>query len=187
MSTLSKQIFYLFLVFILIFPSCQVDNNKADTEKHEAEELIDSGELINNEQLHSQLAFLISKLQESAQPTNIVSYTQKVPQIRFAETLGDRHLNGEAILMQEEFSPDFIKQNPDTLNQIAMFYYMVFKNSFPVSIADNFDEGYSTEHIHYPKRLFFKFEVFKNEFALEPWLIKEIVVCRTENGDLYTE
>lgn len=88
---------------------------------------------------------------------------------------------------QEDIPKEILENKPDTLSKLALARYKTYDHFFPKSIADNFEEGISTEHIHYPKKLIFRFMVFDNEFSETPYLVKEVIVRRTPNGELYTE
>lgn len=102
---------------------------------------------------------------------------------RYLEFPGDAHFNGKPMIQQEEIPKAIFEKNPDTLAKLAIDRYKSYDHFFPKSIADNFEEMKSTEHIHYPQELIFRFELFEKN-AIEPYLIKEIVVKRNSNGEL---
>ena len=105
---------------------------------------------------------------------------------RFNEFPGNNNFNGEPLIQQLEIKLKRLDVSPDTLKQIAKERYISFERYFPVSIADNFEEGISTEHIYYPE-LIFKFQVFEDEFASKPYLEKVITVKKENNGEFNIE
>ncbi len=113
---------------------------------------------------------------------------QKVPDVycRYLQFPGDDNFNGKPMTHQIEIKKEILESNPDTLKLNAVDNYSRFDMFFPVSIADNFDEGISTEIIHYTD-LIFRFEVFEDEFAAKPHTIKEITVRKKDNGELIAE
>jgi len=106
---------------------------------------------------------------------------------RFSEFPGNDHFNGKPLVQQLDLSKKTLEESPDTLSNLAMESYKGFEGSFPTSISCNFDEGTSKEHISYPKKLIFRFQIFENEFATKPYLTKDVVVKRTDEGVSYTE
>jgi hypothetical protein len=109
------------------------------------------------------------------------------PLLRYSDSPDDENFNGKPMTQQEDISKNILEKHPDTLSKIAIARYKAFDNFFPKSIADNFEKGISTEHIYYPEKLIFRFELFENEVSWEPYIVKEIIVRRNANGELYTE
>ncbi len=109
------------------------------------------------------------------------------PLLRYSDFPDDENFNGKPMTQQEDIPKNILEKYPDTLSKIAIARYKAFDIFFPKSIADNFEKGISTEHIYYPQKLIFRFELFENEVSLEPYIVKEIIVRRNPNGELYTE
>ena len=106
---------------------------------------------------------------------------------RYIEFPGDANFNGKPMTQQEEIPKEILEKHPDTLSKLAIARYKTYDNFFPKSIADNFEEMKSTEHIHYPKVLIFRFELFENKNANKPYHIEEVKVRRNPNGEIYSE
>jgi hypothetical protein len=109
------------------------------------------------------------------------------PLLRFSDFPDDENFNGKPMTQQEDIPKNILEKHPDTLSKIAIARYKTFDIFFPKSIADNFEKGISTEHIYYPQKLIFRFELFENEVSWKPYIVKEIIVRRNANGELYTE
>lgn len=109
------------------------------------------------------------------------------PATRFIDFPSDANFNGKPMTQQEEITKEILEKHPDTLSKLAIMRYKSYEHFFPKSIADNFENGISTEHIYYPEKLIFRFELFENEFSWTPYVIKEVIVRRNTNGELYTE
>lgn len=107
--------------------------------------------------------------------------------VRMIEFPSDDNFHGRPMVQQENIPAGIYKKNPDTLNKTAIARYKTYDHFFPKSIADNFENGTSTERIRYPEKLIFRFELFENDRAPKPYLIKDITVKRKPNGELYTE
>ena len=99
------------------------------------------------------------------------SFVQFAPQ--------DRHMNGEPLWQPVEMDPDVLAAHPDTLTGLATAYYRMAIPSFPVSIADDFERGVSTEHIDHPDHLTFRFELFATAWAEESYA-EHLVTVRYE-------
>ena len=112
---------------------------------------------------------------------------QKQSFARYIEFPSDNTFNGKPLTHQIEIAENVYKKFTDTLTNLALFNYKSYTNFFPKSISDNFEEGISTTHIHYPKKLIFRFQLFENEFSSSPYITKEITINRNVNGDLYAE
>ncbi|PKP17374.1 MAG: hypothetical protein CVU05_15645 [Bacteroidetes bacterium HGW-Bacteroidetes-21] len=105
---------------------------------------------------------------------------------RFSNFPTDKNFNGAPLVQQLEIPKHEIDQSPDTLFAIAIARYESYRNYFPVSIADNFEEGISTEHIHFMP-LIFNFQIFDNEYELKPFLVKQVTVHKEPNGQIVAE
>jgi hypothetical protein len=105
---------------------------------------------------------------------------------RYLEFPSDNNFNGKPMTQQLEIKQSVLKTSPDTLKQIAMERYSSYSSFFPVSISDNFEEGISTEHIHYTK-LTFRFLIFENEYSLKPYVEEFVTIKRESNGELVVE
>jgi hypothetical protein len=103
--------------------------------------------------------------------------------LRMVAFPSDRHFNGEPLIWQQDLALEVITAHPDTLKELAKQLYSSFTHSFPVSISDNFEEGISTKHIHYPK-LTFIFQVFENQYEAKYYLEKQYVVKGDVNGNI---
>jgi len=110
-----------------------------------------------------------------------ISYT------RYYEFPGDANFNGKPMTQQIEMSKKVYDNSTDTLRKLAIDHYKSYDYYFPKAIADNFDEGISTEMVMYPKKLIFRFELFEDEFAAKPYLIEEVTIRRNEAGEPYAE
>lgn len=124
---------------------------------------------------------------KSQNKSEIKTKAKNISQIRAIDFPNDAVLNGEPMTQQENISQDIFQRIPDTLTKLAIYRYKAYSNFFPKAIADNFEEGTSREIIMYPKKIVFRFELFENEFASEPYCIKNIIVNRNQNEELYTE
>lgn len=82
----------------------------------------------------------------------------------------DANLNGETILVQMELSESLLAAHPDTIKNYLKGVYMGQERNFPRSIADNFEQGISTEYISYTK-LNYRVELFENEYSRKPYKI----------------
>jgi hypothetical protein len=109
------------------------------------------------------------------------------PPVRYSDFPNDENFNGKPMTQQENISKAILEKYPDTLTKLAIARYKTYDHFFPKSIADNFEKGTSTERIHYPQKLIFRFELFENEVSWKPYVVKEVVVRRNTNGELYTE
>ncbi len=106
---------------------------------------------------------------------------------RFVEFPGDDNFNGKPLIQQVEISQKMLEKFPDTLKNLAISRYKTYEQYFPITIADNFDDGISTEIISFPEKLIFTFQLFEDEFSSKPYLIKDVVIKRNEKGELYAE
>lgn len=106
---------------------------------------------------------------------------------RIIEFPGDNAWNGNPMIQQLEMSSSIFNKFPDTLSRLAIDLYKSYEHFFPKAIADNFEEGISTEYVVHPKKLVFQFQVFKNNYQSKPYLIKEITIRRNENKEPYAE
>jgi len=117
----------------------------------------------------------------------MVSKHQKVltPQIRVSDQVSDAKFNGEKILLQEELTEKIFLVNPDTIKRFLKKQYLNQLRNFPRSIADNFEQGISTEHISYPK-LNYRVELFKDIYSQKPYKILEYS-ARKEGEEIIVE
>lgn len=123
----------------------------------------------------------------SVQPTSNLYVEKQIPVLtRYTEFPGNKNFNGKPMTNQVEIPNEVLQFNEDTLSQIAITSYKSYTGFFPVSIADDFENSISTEIILYPE-LIFRFEVFEDQFASKPYLIKEIVVLKDSNGDIISK
>jgi hypothetical protein len=107
------------------------------------------------------------KVSQIETETNKTRQIKPVPVARYVQYPGLAHCNGKALVHQLEMNKTILKNHADSLHKIAKLEYRGFEDYFPRSIADNFEEGISTEHIHYCDILF-KFQVFEDEYSLNP-------------------
>lgn len=119
--------------------------------------------------------------------TNIHIDEAPIEYTRFVQFPSDANWNGKPMVQQVELCSRILNNNPDTLSNLALMRYKTYDSYFPIAISDNFEEGISTEIIMYPEKLIFQFQVFENEFAAKPYLIKSICVMRNDNGEVYVE
>lgn len=94
---------------------------------------------------------------------------------RMIEFPSDRHFNGQHLIYQLDLEQKIFSANQDTLLSLAKSYYILAENTFPVSIADNFDQGISTEHIHFPV-LRIDFWLYDSKYDEEPYAKKVVSV-----------
>ncbi len=111
---------------------------------------------------------------------------KKEHQIRFEDGISDAKLNGELILLQTELSLEELNRNSDVIQNLVKSSYLSMEFQFPRSIADDFENGISTERISYPK-LNFTVEIFKDSYAKKPYQIKNYSVRKEKNGSLIVE
>ena len=109
-----------------------------------------------------------------------------ISMIRISNFPSDNNFNGAPLVQQLEIPKHEIDQSPDTFYAIAIARYESYRNFFPVSIADNFEEGISTEHIHFMP-LIFNFQIFDSEYELKPYLVKQVTVHKEPNGQIVAE
>lgn len=128
-----------------------------------------------------------SQPQKTVEKQQIKKLDKEPSQIRFINFPSDANFNGEPMTQQEQIPKDILEKYPDTLSKLAITRYKTYDYFFPKSIADNFEEGISTTNIHYPEALIFRFELFENKNANKPYQIKEVIVRRNPNGEVYTE
>ncbi len=103
------------------------------------------------------------------------------PYTRYVSFPGDDHFNGKELVCQFDIPKKVIEEYPDTVRAIAIEMYKMSEQSFPVSIADDFERGISTEHIMYlPFR--YAIELFENEFASKPYATRRYTVKRENDG-----
>lgn len=107
--------------------------------------------------------------------------------VRYIEFPGDANFNGKPMTQQEDISKKILEKFPDTLSNLAIERYKTYDYFFPKAIADNFEDGISTEMVMYPKKLIFRFQLFENGSASTPYVTKDITIMRNENGELYAE
>jgi hypothetical protein len=105
---------------------------------------------------------------------------------RYIEFPAENNFNGKPLTQQLEIKTKTFNKCPDTLRKIAENNYRNYSPFFPVSIADNFEKGISTVHIHYP-RLRFSFQIFEDEYSHCPYITKTISVEKDTNGELITK
>jgi hypothetical protein len=110
---------------------------------------------------------------------------ERVEYCRYEDGPGDSNINGKPLTVQMEIQEDYYKLIPDTLLLIVKQKYQSWESYFPVSIADNFDEGISTEHIHYPE-LIVNFQLFEDGYAQSPYLIVPVKVYRDRSGNTHS-
>ncbi len=102
--------------------------------------------------------------------------------VRYVDFPGDNHFNGKPLVIQVDLSEKKYNTNIDTVKQIAKSYYQLSEPSFPVAIADNFEEGISTEIRYYP-RLTYELQLFENEMKTKPYAVIIVVVKREKDGN----
>ncbi|MEI6349258.1 MAG: hypothetical protein WCP69_15035 [Bacteroidota bacterium] len=105
---------------------------------------------------------------------------------RTEEGPNDDNFNGQPMTQQLDLASNVLKIFPDTLIHLAKARYSNYDRFFPRSIADNFVDGISTEHISYPN-LVFRFQLFENKFAKKPYLEKLITIKKNIDGTLRAE
>ncbi|MCF8464290.1 MAG: hypothetical protein K9G41_05595 [Flavobacteriales bacterium] len=132
----------------------------------------------------------VSPITES--PPTTVKTVSKKPKVeslatRYLEFPGDAHWNGKSVVQQIDLEQRLLEAFPDTLKNLALHRYSEYKEFYPVSIADDFENHISTEHIHYPSKLIFRFQMFENEYHAKPYSFQDIVVKRTPEGEFYVE
>lgn len=164
-----KALILYFLIPLLI-ASCNSTDLKDVSTGHETTEL-NSSVADSSTVDTSEFKIIISN--SSKKTTNKeVSKPQikRQPQIRESEGVSDSKLNGEPILLQEELSAKILAGNPDTIKNYLKNLYIGQERNFPRSIADNFENGISTEHFSYP-RLNYRVELFEDEYSKKPYKI----------------
>ncbi|MBN2892316.1 MAG: hypothetical protein JXL97_10635 [Bacteroidales bacterium] len=112
--------------------------------------------------------------------------TEEIFYSRCIQFPGDNNFNGKPLIHQLDIKLEDLENNPDTLNNLAKNWYWNFKDSYPISISDNFEDGISKEIIDYPKKLIFEFQLFEDEYSAKPYEII-FVTLRNENGELQIE
>lgn len=182
---------YIFTIIIFL-TSCNNSNNER------INEFLNQVDLINTRQ-DSDTLFQTNKEKDTLKPDfQITSAKTKSKNqrknkeitqspTRMIDFPSDNNFKGEPMTQQENFPNAILEKYPDTLSKLAIARYKTYNYFFPKSIADNFEEGISTEHTHYPEKLIFRFELFENESSLTPYIVKEVILRRNSNGELYTE
>lgn len=123
----------------------------------------------------------------SKQKKKIEESVEILPATKYTELPGDVHFNGKPMTQQVELSKKRYETYPDTLSNLAIARYKTYDSFFPISIADNFEAGISTERIVYPKKLIFNFQLFEDDATSTPYITKQIIVTRHENGLMIAE
>ena len=179
------------LVVLLLNAACNSTTDKTVKENSNQELTID---IDSNKLNHADTAIAIKQIKDTIDNQSQEQRYEKnkeeeipISLARYSQFPGDDAWNGKPMIQQLEMNPMIIKYYPDTLSRLAVDRYKSYDQFFPISIADNFEDGISTEHIEYPKKLTFQFQVFEDEHQEEPYLIKEIVIRRNENGEPYAE
>lgn len=130
---------------------------------------------------------LIAKLNKLGQQKQVQVDNQKGSldfAVRFIDFPGDAHWNGAPITEQMNLSHAQFSLSSDTLIELSLSKFEDYKQFYPKSISCDFEGGTSREFINYPKRLVFRYELFENELAHKPYLIKEVIVERNHSGEL---
>lgn len=170
------------------------DNNPNKLNHFEKEENVTSTQKISNDKTKDTL--LIRSISENTSKKPETGKTQTknkhlikelISYDRYSEFPSDDTWNGKPLVQQTEIPLKVIESYPDTLSARAVALYNSFVKFFPVSIADNFEEGISTEIISYPAKLIFCFQVFQDKYAATPYLTKKIIIRRNEKGETYAE
>lgn len=171
--------------FSLLLVSCSNTNTKLENESVPVSEI--------NEPPKTKLNVDTNKLQIENTDSSKEAPQQKVArppikrefQMRTSEGVTDNKLNGEPILIQMELTPKVLANNPDTMRNYVKALYLGQQQNFPRSIADNFEQGISTERISYP-RLNYAIEMYEDAYARKPYSILRYSV-RSENGIVIVE
>lgn len=180
------------VTFLLITMGCnhpkEVDSSSETKQVDSTEISVHADTLIQINEISA--SFDIDTLSESKETDNKKQVKKReifVPLDRYMEYPGDAHFNGKPMTQQEEIPQRILEKHPDTLSTLAIARYKTYDRFFPKSISDNFEEMKSTEHIHYPDVLIFRFELFENENAIKPYHVEEVKVKRHSDGELYTK
>ncbi len=83
--------------------------------------------------------------------------------------------------MDVDLAPTLLAAHPDTVALLAREFYRAQRSSFPVSIADDFENGVATEHIHYP-RIRLAIHFFKDHRSLLPYTVRTVTVYMDEDS-----
>lgn len=185
----SSSFIIAFLVFVTSCNNSNIEQYAITSKKVDSTKM-----MVNNDSLlQSDVEFEIHKSDSHFTIIETIDQTQEKEKderknpTRYIEFPGDAHFNGKPMTQQENISNEILEEHPDTLSKLAIARYKTYDHFFPKSIADNFEDGISTEHIHYPEKLFFRFELFENESSRKPYIIRDIIVRHNPNGELYTE
>lgn len=169
-------------LFILIIYSCESGLKTPSEVAVFNLKNFDSDTLRNHHaKLDSAKDFLDSLEVEPILEHSKVSKIEKIEFTRYEEFPGDIHINGKPLTIQMEISENDFNLFSDTLLILVKQRYQMWEGCFPVSIADNFEEGISTEHIYYPE-LIVNFELFEEPYSAIPYLIVPVKVYRDRDG-----
>jgi hypothetical protein len=119
------------------------------------------------------------------QEINTAAIVEKVEFCRYEEGPSDDNINGKPLVIQMEIAQTCYIQSPDTLLFVVKQKYQSWEHFLPKSIADNFEEGISTEHIHYPE-LIVNFQLFENGYSKNPYSIISVKVYRDAKGVVHS-
>ena len=169
------------LMFLIIYSCEKILLSPSDRAACEVRN-IDSDSLRNHYEIidRADSLLVLSDVSHIDKQTNLPE-KKKIELIRYEEGPGDDNMNGKPLTIQMEIHEDDYKLIPDTLLFIVKQKYQSWESYFPVSIADNFDEGISTEHIHYPE-LIVNFQLFEDGYAQSPYLIVPVKGYRDRSG-----
>lgn len=182
------------IIFLLLLLSCnnsKKNNSLATSENNYQLKVLnnkDSFPKSNNVKKDSTVLNKGNQASEQRHAIEEIKIKEKrMPQARYEMLPNYDILNGKPMIQQVDIPIEVLRNNSDTLSSLAVARYKTYDNYFPVSIADDFEKGISTEYIEYPKKLIFRFQVFEDEFSSKPYLTEDIIIRRNNKGKPYAE
>lgn len=171
--------------FLFLFVSCRNTSTKLENEIVTVSEIKEPPKTKLNDDTNKLQIENSDSLKEAPQQKVARPPIKREVQMRTSERVTDNKLNGESILIQMELMSKVLTYNPDTMRNYVKALYLGQERSFPRSIADNFEQGISTERISYP-RLNYAIEMYEDAYARKPYSILRYSV-RSENGIVIVE
>jgi hypothetical protein len=125
-------------------------------------------------------------LAKNITPTNANRFSKPIYIRGYEIGASDAKFNGEAVVIEMDIPSAMLKAHPDTLKKEVRQNYANSERFFPRSIADDFVNGISTEHISYPQ-LNYAVKVYENEFAAKPYTTQTFRAWKDKAGQLVVE
>jgi hypothetical protein len=123
---------------------------------------------------------------EEKSPIKKPKSKEKISYTRMVQFPDENGSNGKPCIYQMDYSIKQYESDSTYVLNAVKDLYNLSERSFPVSISCDFENGTSTEHIHYQK-ISFQVQLFENEFAETPYKTKFYKLKKQVDGTFQIE